>query len=371
MTRPAPEVDVQAIAPLVRVLDALPCGASVVDRTGRIVYMNDRFCELSGRLRERAVGQHVWDLYSDPQVQQRVRGMLDNFETPVESEFFVEHADGRRIPVISSAKPLKASNGGPATHRLVTVIDITAQKEAMAEVTALSDTVLNQAVDLKRQADVLEEKVRERTAELHEANMEAIYMLAIASEARDEDTGTHVKRIHHYARALAEQVGLAKRDAERLGYAAILHDVGKLHVPDNVLKKPGRLTDDERRIMQRHTVVGESILSAKPFFAQAKQIARSHHENWDGSGYPDGLSEHEIPLPARIVHVVDVYDALRSPRVYKPAWSEEDALANLADNAGRHFDPALVRAFAELHAAGRLADIDQQCNEEEDEPPRQ
>jgi PAS domain S-box-containing protein len=351
-----PEAD--PIAPFVRVLDALPCGASLVDRAGRIVFMNERFCDLSGRSREQAIGQFVWDLYSDPDVQQRVRGMLDKFDKTVESEFFVEREDGVRVPVISAAKPLIAGDGNTPTHRLVTVIDITRQKEAMEEVTALSDTVLNQAVDLKRQAEVLEEKVRERTAELHDANMEAIYMLAIASEARDEDTGTHVQRIHHYARALAMQLGLPRRDAERVGHSAILHDVGKIQIPDSVLKKPGRLTDEERSLMQQHTVVGESILSEKPFFAMAKQIARSHHENWDGSSYPDGLGEHQIPLPARIVHVVDVFDALRSPRVYKPAWSEEESLGNLADNAGRHFDPTIVQAFAELHGSGKLAEID-------------
>jgi putative two-component system response regulator len=180
-------------------------------------------------------------------------------------------------------------------------------------------------------------------------------MLAIASEAKDLDTGRHVRRIQRYARLLARELGLNESDAAALGYAAVLHDVGKMHVPDHILKKPGPLTPDERREMQEHTVVGERIICDKPFFTPARRIARSHHENWDGSGYPDRLAGHQIPLEARIVHLADVYDALTSPRVYKRAWSGYDAAQVLLESSGRMFDPEVVAAFSSLARRGALS----------------
>src|SRR4029077_11350400 len=144
--------------------------------------------------------------------------------------------------------------------------------------------VLEQALDLKHYSKELEQRVKDRTADLHAANMDAIYMLAEAAEAKDHDTGRHVRRIQAYSRALALQLGIKDAEAEEIGYSAILHDVGKLHVPDRILAKPGPLDRDERNEMEQHTIVGEKILSPRPFFAQSRQIARSHHENWDGSG---------------------------------------------------------------------------------------
>src|SRR5206468_3740819 len=137
---------------------------------------------------------------------------------------------------------------------------------------------------------------RGRTAERHEANMDAIYMLAVASESKDEDTGAHVRRLERYSRTLARELGFGEREAETVGYSAILHDIGKIHVPDHILKKPGPLTDDERRVIQEHTLAGEHILSVKPFFHMARRIARHHHENWDGSGYPDRAAGADIPV---------------------------------------------------------------------------
>jgi putative two-component system response regulator len=161
-----------------------------------------------------------------------------------------------------------------------------------------------------------------------------------------------VRRIRDYAEAIARELGFDERVAESIGYSAVLHDVGKMHVPDHILKKPGPLTPEERREMQEHTVVGERIICDKPFFAPARRIARSHHENWDGSGYPDRLGGQEIPIEARIVHLADVYDALTSPRVYKRAWSGYDAAQVVTEACGRMFDPEVVAAFSSLARRG-------------------
>jgi putative two-component system response regulator len=198
-------------------------------------------------------------------------------------------------------------------------------------------------------------KVRDRTEELRLANLDAIYMLAVASEAKDADTGRHVRRIQLYAEALSKQLGLPREEADEIGYSAILHDIGKIHISDEILKKPGALDDHERFLMRQHTLFGERILSKRPFFTRSRRIARSHHENWDGSGYPDGLSRGDIPLEARIVRIVDVYDALTTARSYKAAWSARDASEFMLNAEGTLFEKELARAFAALIESGELA----------------
>ncbi len=268
--------------------------------------------------------------------------------------------DGEKLPVVVSSRVL-GSQPPLSDLRLVTMIDITAQKEAETslkeqyEVIAnLSNTILEQAVDLKRYSQKLEERVAERTAALHDANLDAIYMLAVASEAKDQDTGRHVRRIREYARLIAVELGMTSRDADEIGYSAVLHDVGKMHVPDHILKKPGPLTPDERKEIEQHTIIGERILADTPFFTRARRIARSHHENFDGSGYPDTLSGTGIPIEARIVHLADVFDALTSPRVYKHAWSAADAAGVIRESRGRMFDPDIIAAFESLYARGLM-----------------
>jgi putative two-component system response regulator len=151
---------------------------------------------------------------------------------------------------------------------------------------------------------------------------------------------------------IAQRLGLSTTDAEAIGYSAILHDIGKIHVPDRILSKPGPLDEDERATMQQHTLAGERILSNASFFDRARRIARSHHENWDGSGYPDHLAGESIPLEARIVHVADVFDALTSERVYKQPWSRERAVESILGERGRMFAPEVADAFAALVDVG-------------------
>jgi putative nucleotidyltransferase with HDIG domain len=295
-------------------------------------------------------------------MESAIMGELHRFDEPREVETFLPVVDGSRRTVIVNGAPLGAEEP-LADYRLVTLTDVTPIRQAEEDmraqyrfITEISNTVIDQALDLKHYNARLEEKVRERTRELHEAHLEAIYMLAVASEAKDEDTGHHVRRIQKYAHALARKLGIAENEAEASGYAPILHDVGKFHVPDAILRKPGPLTPEERATMQEHTISGERIIADSGFFTRARQIARSHHENWDGSGYPDGSSGAAIPLEARIVHVVDVYDALVNKRAYKAAWTADKALEELKRGAGRMFEPELVEALEAMLGEGAAAE---------------
>jgi hypothetical protein len=195
-----------------------------------------------------------------------------------------------------------------------------------------------------RRARALQRQVRTIRA----AERDAVLILARAAEAKDEDTGEHVARVGDLSSALAERIRMSPAEVEDLGYAAMLHDVGKLHVPDRILLKPGPLLPDEWELMRQHTVWGAKIMGSSSAFETARAIARWHHEDWDGAGYPDGLRHEAIPLVARIVRLADVFDALRSDRPYKPAWEMERCLEEIWSNAGRQFDPDLVPIFISI-----------------------
>lgn len=193
----------------------------------------------------------------------------------------------------------------------------------------------------------LETTVRMRTLELEEAQLEVLERLARAAEFRDDDTGRHTQRVGEGAARLADSLGLSPAVVALIRRAAPLHDVGKIGTPDSVLLKPGRLTPEELVVMQTHTTVGASLLGGgrTPLMQMAERIARSHHERWDGTGYPDRLAGQAIPLEARVVAVIDVYDALTSDRPYRRAWEVERVLAHIQEGAGTHFDPEVVAAF--------------------------
>ncbi|MGH2428053.1 MAG: HD-GYP domain-containing protein [Candidatus Limnocylindria bacterium] len=189
-----------------------------------------------------------------------------------------------------------------------------------------------------------------RTAAIEIAQRERDGMVALArgAEAKDTDTGDHIGRVQLLSEELARAAGLDVEEGANIGWSAMLHDVGKLHVPDRILLKPGPLSADEWEIMRRHPLYGEQILREGTGFEMARRIARWHHENIDGSGYPDGLKGAHIPLEARIVRVTDAFDAITNVRPYKPARSVEWALAELTRCAGTQFDPELVRLFVDL-----------------------
>lgn len=183
--------------------------------------------------------------------------------------------------------------------------------------------------------------------EVRKTRLQIIQCLGKAAEFKDNETGQHVIRMSHYTRELAQAVGYSSRAADELLHAAPMHDIGKIGVPDAILQKPGKLTEAEWVTMRQHTVIGARIIGDHPsgLLRLASTIALNHHEKWDGSGYPNGLSGEEIPHAARIVAVADVFDALTSERPYKHAWSIEDALALIRREGGKHFDPELSAAF--------------------------
>jgi CHASE2 domain-containing sensor protein len=203
---------------------------------------------------------------------------------------------------------------------------------------------------VSRDNELLEQRVRERTADLAEAEREIAHRLGIAVEWRDAETGVHIERMGRLCERLAREVGMNAHQAELLRDASALHDVGKVGISDEILLKPGPLDPAEWATMKTHTTIGASILSGSrsELVQLAEQIALSHHERWDGSGYPRGLSGDEIPLVARICAVCDVFDALLSPRPYKNAWPLRDVISELASLRGTHLDPALVDAFLPL-----------------------
>ncbi|MCC2956850.1 two-component system response regulator [Massilia sp. IC2-477] len=194
-----------------------------------------------------------------------------------------------------------------------------------------------------------------RMEELRATRLEIVQRLGLAAEYKDNETGLHVIRMSHFSRILGIAAGMSEAEADDLLHAAPMHDVGKIGIPDRILQKPGPLDPDEWKIMQSHVTIGAEIIGEHEggMLALASQIALTHHEKYDGSGYPHGLRGDGIPLVGRIVAIADVFDALTSKRPYKKAWTEEEALNFLREQKGRHFDPALVDLFLEQMPAVR------------------
>jgi putative two-component system response regulator len=205
-------------------------------------------------------------------------------------------------------------------------------------------------LQMQNQNQVLEIKVKERTRDLEQARIEILARLSLAAEFRDDDTGQHTQRVGHAAALLAKALGCGDDQVELIRRAAPLHDVGKIGIPDAILLKPGRLEPAEFRIMATHTTIGGKILSGSqsPLLQLAESIALTHHECWDGSGYPIGLKGEDVPIVGRIVAVADVFDALTHERPYKKAWPIGEAVAEIERLSGRKFDPRIVETFHRL-----------------------
>jgi putative two-component system response regulator len=210
----------------------------------------------------------------------------------------------------------------------------------------------------------LEQIVAERTREVCLSQEATVLSLTALTETRDNETGNHILRTQHYVKTLSEALShkteyssfLTEHTSEMLFRAAPLHDIGKVGVPDSILKKEGQLNSKEFKMMKQHTILGrhaitkaQQKLGELPFLTIASEIAYSHHEHWDGSGYPEGLCGEEIPLAARIMAIADVYDALVTKRCYKNAMSHEDAVSMISKSSGTHFDPIIVKIFLEIH----------------------
>ncbi len=254
----------------------------------------------------------------------------------------------RIVPVImvtsdlDKAVRIEAIKAG-ATDFLHKPFDPTELQARVANLLALRQA----QVELADRAQWLTREVERATAHLLAREEEIIYRLARAIEYRDGDTGEHVSRVALISQLIAEGIGLPPERCRMIYLAAPLHDIGKIGIADAILSKPGKLTPEEMAIMREHVTIGARILErgSSDLIRTAELIAQSHHEKWDGKGYPDQLSGTDIPVEARIVAIADVFDALCSARPYKPAWPIEKAYAEIIQSSGSHFDPACVAAF--------------------------
>lgn len=203
---------------------------------------------------------------------------------------------------------------------------------------------------LLKQNEILEQKVSERTREIYSTRLEIVRRLGRAAEYRDNETGLHIVRMSKMSELLGLACGMDIYDCDLMLNASPMHDIGKIGIPDRILLKPGKLDPDEWEIMKTHTIIGGGILSGddSELLVMAREIAITHHEKWDGSGYPNQLQGEAIPLVGRIVAVADVFDALTSERPYKKPWSVEDAVAFMNKQQGQHFDSRVMRHFNEI-----------------------
>ncbi|WP_115718335.1 HD-GYP domain-containing protein [Gallaecimonas mangrovi] len=266
------------------------------------------------------------------------------------------------MPDMDGIEVCQTLKSDPLTHR-IPVIFVTAMGEVADETRGFSVGAVDYItkpisppivrarvanhLQLYQQERGLESLVRERTKELEDTRQAIIVRLGRAAEYKDNETGMHVQRMSHYAYEIALAMAMPSDWAELLKAAAPMHDVGKIGIPDAILQKPGKLDDHEWTVMRTHPEIGAEILKddPSPLMTMACVIALTHHEKFNGGGYPKGLKGQDIPLEGRIVAVADVFDALTSDRPYKKAWSVDDALALLHKEAGQHFDPDVVRAF--------------------------
>jgi len=223
------------------------------------------------------------------------------------------------------------------------------QAELQARVRNLLDVHLAHRL-MHDQKNVLDAMVRERTEELRHTRLQVIQRLGRAAEYRDNETGSHIIRMSQFSMLIAQIMGLSQDQCDLILHASPMHDIGKIGIPDHILLKPGKLDPDEWEIMKGHSSIGATLLDGddSALIRMARSIALTHHEKWDGSGYPRGLVGSEIPIEGRIVAVADVFDALTSERPYKKAWSIDAAVDLIRDSAGSHFDPHIVECFLEV-----------------------
>jgi putative two-component system response regulator len=226
-------------------------------------------------------------------------------------------------------------------------MELLARVRSLLKVKAYNDLMSNYQKELESEVTRRTEELKHALERIKAASLETIYRLSMASEYKDKDTGAHIKRMSRYSAAVARRMGLDESTIETILYAAPMHDLGKIGIPDLILLKPAKLDPTEWEIMKQHTVIGAKILkdSDAEFIRLGETIAISHHEKWDGSGYPNSLKGIEIPIAGRITAIADVFDALTSKRPYKEPFSVEKSLAIIKEGRGNHFDPDVVDAF--------------------------
>ncbi len=250
---------------------------------------------------------------------------------------------------------ITANNNDEAKIRSLATgaLDFLAKPFNGVEVVARIKNILNVRLlhnRVNHQNKILDQKIRERTQELSDTRLEVVQRLSRAAECRYNETGMHVIRMSRYSYLLAKAMGLSINQCELLQHASPMHDIGKIGIPDSILLKSGKLDATEWEIMKTHAEIGGQILSGSGsnLLQMAENMARTHHEKWNGSGYPYGLKGDDIPLEGRIVAICDLFDVLTSERPYKKAWTVEKAVQELKDNSGINFDPLLVNKFIEI-----------------------
>jgi putative two-component system response regulator len=334
----------------------------------RILIVDDQPANVA--LLERLLGQWGYDNLVSTTASSEVAGLCRELEPdlilldlhmPAPDGFAVLELLGRRDEGHARAPVLvvSADLGSDARHRALSLgaRDFLTNPFDHLEVQLRVGNLLEMRrlqLELESQNEVLAQRVRERTRDLEEARFDELDRLALAAEYRDDDTQEHARRIGRTSGLLAATLGLDPGFQELLVRAAPLHDVGKIGIPDAILLKPARLTDDEFAIVKSHAQIGADLLGGgrSPILRLAREIALTHHERWDGTGYPTGVAGELIPIAGRIVSVADVFDALTHSRPYKGAWPIDEAVLEIAGAGGRQFDPGVVEAFQTLdHAA--------------------
>jgi len=255
------------------------------------------------------------------------------------------------MPGMSGHETCRQLKAAPATAG-IPVIFVTALTDAEDEVAGFEAGAVDY-INKPVSAPILRARVRNHLSlvhldELRQTRLEIVQRLGRAAEYKDSETGLHVIRMSHYAVIIGRAAGLNESWLEDLLVASPMHDVGKIGIPDHVLRKPGKLDPDEWQVMQTHAAIGGEIIGDHPdkMLNMARIIAQTHHEKWDGTGYPAGLAGKEIPIEGRLVALADVFDALTSERPYKKAWSVEEAASHIQSMSGKHFDPELVECFS-------------------------
>ncbi|MCX5667467.1 MAG: HD domain-containing protein, partial [Candidatus Omnitrophica bacterium] len=225
--------------------------------------------------------------------------------------------------------------------------ELLARVRSLLKVKAYNDHMRNYEQELETEVVRRTKELNTALVMIEETALETINRLAAAAECRDQYTGSHILRMSRYAEAIAKKMGLDSGFVKSLLYAASMHDIGKIGIPDKILMKSGKLNNKEWEIMQQHTVIGAKILngSKQDYMKLAEEIALTHHEKWNGTGYPQGLKGKHIPISGRIVAVADVFDALISERPYKPSSSSREAFTIIKNERGTHFDPDIIDAF--------------------------
>ena len=352
--------------------------SSLLDVCGARIYLLDDEVANVVLLQRMLQGAGYCNLQSATDARQGMRECIENPPDLLMLDLMMPHLDGYGV-----METLRAA-WGPDNPIPILVLTADASRAACRRALSLgASDFVNKPIDMMemrlrarnllssrlldqqlRAANAqLEARVVERTRELERINLdlqqaqnEALEKLALAAEFRDDDTGEHIERVGAGVALLARQLGLSAHEADLIGRAAPLHDIGKIAIPDSILLKPGKLTDDEFEMMKTHAGTGAALLSKSrsPLMQRAEIIARTHHERFDGRGYPMQLAGESIPIEGRIAAVIDVFDALTHERPYKAAWPIEEAVAEIRKCAGAHFDPRVVEAFCQMDHASLI-----------------